>query len=117
MPSSLEISSLEKVNPGIRPRFLSQKIEQKAPEKKIPSTAAKAIKRSAKLGDSIHLRAQSAFSLIAGKFSKALKSLFFSFSHVGLFTQLLIGFVISKIVWLFLARRSVEATTDKVCNF
>ncbi|CAG8822152.1 24187_t:CDS:2, partial [Gigaspora rosea] len=46
-PSSREISSLEKVNPGIIPRFLSQKIDAKAPEKKIPSTAANAIKRSA----------------------------------------------------------------------
>ena len=31
-----------------KPRFLSQKIEQKDPEKKIPSTAAKATNRSAK---------------------------------------------------------------------
>jgi hypothetical protein len=31
----------------MRPRFLSQKMEQKEPEKKIPSTAAKAISRSA----------------------------------------------------------------------
>ena len=41
------MSSLEKVNPGINPRFLSQKIDAKDPEKKIPSTAAKAIIRSA----------------------------------------------------------------------
>jgi len=34
---------LENVNPGINPRFFNQKIEQKLPEKKIPSTAAKAI--------------------------------------------------------------------------
>jgi hypothetical protein len=37
-------------------------MEQKAPEKKIPSTAAKAIKRSANESDSIHCT-QSAFSL------------------------------------------------------
>lgn len=30
------------------PRFLSQKMEQKEPEKKMPSTAAKAMRRSAK---------------------------------------------------------------------
>ena len=42
-PSSLEINSLEKVNPGMRPLFFNQKMEQKEPEKKIPSTAAKAI--------------------------------------------------------------------------
>ena len=60
------------------PRFFNQKIEQKAPLKKIPSTAAKAIKRSAKLGDSIHFKAQSAFFLMAGKFSMALNSWSFS---------------------------------------
>jgi hypothetical protein len=32
----------------MRPRFLSQKIAQKEPEKKIPSTAANATQRSAK---------------------------------------------------------------------
>ena len=38
-PSSLEISSFEKVNPGIKPRFFSQKIEQKLPEKEEPVEA------------------------------------------------------------------------------
>lgn len=90
IPSSLEISSLENVSPGIKPRFLSQKIEAKdpvssfdermtdatsnlvrmenVPEKKIPSTAAKAISRSPKIERSseIHLRAQSAFFLMQG---------------------------------------------------
>lgn len=42
------MSSLEKVSPGIRPRFFSQKMEQKEPEKKMPSTQAKATSRSAK---------------------------------------------------------------------
>ena len=32
----------------MRPRFLSQKMEQKEPEKKMPSTHAKATSRSAK---------------------------------------------------------------------
>ena len=41
-PSSLEISSFEKVSPGIKPLFFSQNIEQKLPEKKIPSTTANA---------------------------------------------------------------------------
>ena len=41
-PSSREINSLEKVRPGIKPLFFNQKIEQKEPEKKIPSTAANA---------------------------------------------------------------------------
>lgn len=36
------MSSLEKVRPGMRDLFLSQKIAQNDPEKKIPSTAAKA---------------------------------------------------------------------------
>jgi len=48
MPSSLEMSSLEKVRPGIKPRLRSQKIAQNDPEKKIPSTAANATSRSAK---------------------------------------------------------------------
>jgi hypothetical protein len=48
MPSSRLISSFEKVSPGINPRFLIQKIAQKDPEKKIPSIAAKATRRSAK---------------------------------------------------------------------
>ena len=54
MPSSRLMSSLEKLRPGIKPRFLSQKMEQKLPEKKMPSTAAKATMRSAKLPLSIH---------------------------------------------------------------
>ncbi|RID73863.1 hypothetical protein BRARA_B00989 [Brassica rapa] len=48
-PSSREINSLEKVKPGISPRFLSQKIEQKLPEKKIPYAQAKAMLLSAKV--------------------------------------------------------------------
>ncbi len=44
--SSRLISSLLKVSPGITPRFLSQNIEAKEPEKKMPSTAANATKRS-----------------------------------------------------------------------
>ena len=36
------MSSFEKVSPGIFPRFFSQKMAAKEPEKKIPSTAAKA---------------------------------------------------------------------------
>ena len=42
-PSSRLINSLLKHNPGISPLFLSQNMEQKEPEKKIPSTAANAI--------------------------------------------------------------------------
>jgi hypothetical protein len=72
-PSSREMSSLENVNPGIRPRFLSQKMDANEPEKKIPSTAANAIKRSAKVERSseIHLSAQSAFFLMQGMVSIA----------------------------------------------
>ena len=36
-------------SPGMRPRFFNQKMEQKEPEKKMPSTHAKATSRSAKL--------------------------------------------------------------------
>ena len=47
LTSSLEMSSLLKVRPGIRPRFFSQKMAAKEPEKKMPSTEAKATTRSA----------------------------------------------------------------------
>lgn len=42
------MSSLEKVSPGMSPLFFNQKIEAKDPEKKIPSTAAKATTLSPK---------------------------------------------------------------------
>jgi len=49
-------------------------MEQKDPEKKIPSTAAKAINRSAKLSELlIHRRAQSAFFLTQGSYEEILK--------------------------------------------
>jgi hypothetical protein len=48
-PSSREMSSLEKVRPGMRPRFFSQKMAQKLPLKKMPSTHANATRRCAKL--------------------------------------------------------------------
>ena len=47
-PSSREMSSLEKVSPGMSRRFLSQKMAQKEPLKWMPSTQAKATRRSAK---------------------------------------------------------------------
>lgn len=62
MPSSLEISSLLKVRPGIRPRFFNQKIAQNDPEKKMPSIAANATSRSAnELFEVVHFRAHAAF--------------------------------------------------------
>ena len=46
---------------GMSPRFLSQKMAQKEPEKKMPSTTANATSRSAKRVDSlIHRSAQAA---------------------------------------------------------
>jgi hypothetical protein len=56
-----EINSLEKSILALNHVFSTNK--QNAPEKKIPSTAAKAIKRSANESDSIHFKAQSAFFL------------------------------------------------------
>ena len=74
-PSSLEISSLENVKPGINPLFLSQKIAQKFPEKKIPSTQANATILPAKESEElIHRRAQSAFCITQGIVSMARKS-------------------------------------------
>jgi hypothetical protein len=79
MPSSREISSFEKVRPGMSPRFLSQKIAQKLPEKKIPSIAAKATSLSAKHSDElIHLNAHSALSLTLAMLSMASNRNFFS---------------------------------------
>lgn len=46
IPSSWLMWLLEKVGPGMRPRFLSQKMDVKEPEKKIPSTTAKVTWRS-----------------------------------------------------------------------
>ena len=75
MPSSRLMSSLEKVRPGMRPRFLSQKMAAKEPEKKMPSTAAKAMRRSPKVErrSEIQRMAQSAFSLMQGMVSMASK--------------------------------------------
>lgn len=58
----------------MRPRFFSQKIEAKLPEKKMPSTAAKAIMRSPNVAVllAIHCRAQSAFFFTQGRVSIAL---------------------------------------------
>ena len=77
-PSSLDINSLEKVRPGIRPRFFSQKIDANDPEKKIPSTDAKAIILSAYEALLIQFKAQFAFFLTAGTVSIALNRLSFS---------------------------------------
>jgi hypothetical protein len=59
---------LEKDNPGIIPLFFNQKIDAKAPEKNIPSTAANATRRSAneEFLSEIHRRAQSAFFRMQG---------------------------------------------------
>ncbi|KAG0692419.1 hypothetical protein DFH29DRAFT_817588, partial [Suillus ampliporus] len=41
IPSSWLMSSFQNIRPGMRSCFLSQKINAKEPEKKMPSTAAK----------------------------------------------------------------------------
>jgi hypothetical protein len=53
------------------PRFFNQKMEQKLPEKKIPSTAAKAISRSLNDPFVIHFNAQLAFLDTQGTVSMA----------------------------------------------
>lgn len=62
------MSSLEKVSPGMRPRFLSQKMAAKEPLKNMPSTAAKATRRWAKeeFWSAIQRSAQSAFLRMQG---------------------------------------------------
>ena len=65
--SSLEIKSLERHNPGHKPRFLSQNIAQNDPLKNIPSIQENATNRSAKLSESlIHFIIQFAFFYIQG---------------------------------------------------
>ena len=77
-PSSREISSFEKVSPGINPRFLSQNIDANDPEKKIPSTDANAMILSAYEALLIQFKAHCAFFFTAGTVSIALKRLSFS---------------------------------------
>src|SRR5210317_2665529 len=79
-PSSREMSSFEKQRPGMRPRFLSQKIAQKLPLKNIPSTHAKANRRSANERDfaSNHFMAHFAFFSIHGTVWIASNNCFFS---------------------------------------
>ncbi len=71
-PSSLLMSSFEKVKPGINPRFFSQKIEANDPEKNMPSTTANAIILSPNVADfvPVHFKAQSAFSFTHGTANK-----------------------------------------------
>ena len=66
------MSSFENERPGMSPRFLSQKIAQKDPLKKIPSTHANATRRWAN-GASLesHSSAHSAFLLTEGTVSMA----------------------------------------------
>jgi hypothetical protein len=55
------------------PLFFIQKMAQKLPEKKMPSTAAKATSLSAKvLSEPIHFKAHSAFLATTGMFYIAL---------------------------------------------
>ena len=55
------MSSFENVRPGMSPRFLSQKMAANEPEKKIPSTAAKATTRTEYgASEPIHFKAHSA---------------------------------------------------------
>ena len=63
------------MSPGISPRFLSQKSAQNDPEKKMPSTTAKATRRSPKVAsEPIHFSAHSAFALTHGTVSIARSS-------------------------------------------
>ncbi|KAJ8580136.1 hypothetical protein M405DRAFT_753626, partial [Rhizopogon salebrosus TDB-379] len=73
--SAILMSSLENVRPGIRPRYLSQKMDAKEPEKKIPLMAAKATNRSVNVEhwSDIHLSARSVLRLTQGMVSMASK--------------------------------------------
>ena len=91
------------MSPGISPRFLSQKIEQNDPEKKMPSTTAKATQRSAKHeSEPIHRSAQSAFFLTHGIVSIALKSFAFSAAslmYVSISSEYVSEWMCSIAIW------------------
>ena len=77
MPSSWQVSLFEKASPGMKPHFLNQKIDANEPEKKMPSMATNASRRSANIDprSEIHVRAQSTFFLTQGIVSTASKTL------------------------------------------
>jgi len=60
----------------MRPRFFNQKMEAKEPLKKMPSTAAKATRRVAKVEflSEIHRKAQSAFLRMQGTVQRQTRS-------------------------------------------
>jgi hypothetical protein len=63
----------EKLRPGIKLRFLSQRMEKSGPEKKMPSTEVKVIRRSAKFVELIQVSAHWPLRYTAGTVSSALK--------------------------------------------
>ena len=96
-PLSRLISALLKLSPGIRLHFFSQKMVQKDPEKKMPSTAGNAIVRLVKLAVVVshHLRAHCAFQWMQGKFSIACRRCIFlvgSLMYVSIDSLTPIGF-------------------------
>ena len=83
-------------------RFFNQKIEQKLPEKKIPSTAANATKRSAKVPLSIQRKAQSAFFFTHGTVSIAFNKRCFSagsFTYVSINKEYISEWMFSIMIW------------------
>src|SRR4051812_20889471 len=97
------MSSLEKVSPGMRPRFLSQKMAANDPEKKIPSTVANATRRSAKdLLDEIQRRAQLAFFWIHGMVLMAENRCVFlagSLMYVSMSSEYISEWMFSIMIW------------------
>ena len=103
-PSSRDISSFENVKPGIKPRFFNQNIAQNEPEKKIPSTAAKATSLCANEPFFLesHLRAHSPFFLTDGTVSSALNKWFFSsvsVMYVSIRREYVSAWMFSIIIW------------------
>ena len=87
-PSSREMSSFENVRPGMSPRFLSQKMAAKEPEKKIPSTAAKATTRTEYgASEPIHFKAHSA-KIIWVKYESGEFRKFSNFRFLGGMTRI-----------------------------
>ena len=77
MPSSWQVSLFKKASPGMKPRFLNQKIDANESEKKMPLMAANASRCSTNIDpqSKIHKRAQLTFFLTQGIISTASKTL------------------------------------------
>jgi hypothetical protein len=98
------ISLLLKQSPDVRPRFFNQKMALKKLEKNMPSTAANAIIRLAKLAavESHHLSAHCAFRWTQGTVSIARRRCIFfvgSLTYVSMRSDYVSLWMFSTVIW------------------